>query len=222
MAKKKRKSVQRQAYEKELNRIKRFIRSAEKRGYRFDKSIIPVRPKRYTKKQVENLKELTATKLYHKATYLDPVTGKVVGGLRGRKIERQAAAKKGQETRHRRLMQRREAGSGRRVANASTIVLNNVRSLIDEYPTAGAMYLERILNREIANYGESAVARALMEAPEDMVALAQEIVFYISDSASIQRALLSFHEIITGTIPTEEELADIVEVAETMEEYDDL
>lgn len=218
MARKKRKSAQRQAYEKELNRIKRFIRSAEKRGYRFDKSIIPERPKRYTKKQVENLKELTATKLYHKATYLDPVTGKVVGGLRGRKLERQAAAKKGQETKRRKA----RAAQPRRVANASTIVLNNVRSLINEYPTAGAMYLEKILNREIANYGESAVARALMEAPEDMVALAQEIVFYISDSASIQRALLSFHEIITGTIPTEEELSDIVEVAETMEEYDDL
>ena len=50
-------------YKKERKRIQSFIRSAEKRGYRFPDNIIPKQPKRIRKESVERLKKLTRTEL---------------------------------------------------------------------------------------------------------------------------------------------------------------
>lgn len=211
MARKK-KSANQKAYEKELNRIKRFIRNAEKRGFRFSDFELPKPPARYTKKQVEKLKELTSTKLYHKATYLDPETGKVVGGLRGRTIERRTAARKGIE---------RKAKKARR-ANAADLVMRKINSLIEEYPTRGARYLNKLLNRQIEKYGKEVVAKSIAMAPEDMIQMAQEIVYYRKDSQYVSRALYHFAEIILGSIPTDSEKREMEDVLSDMDEmWDD-
>lgn len=79
------------AYKKELSRIKRFVKEAEKRGYRFDFKI-PEPPKTYTKKQLEKLHKITPTSLYKKAKYYDLESGEILKGLEGRKLERSRAA----------------------------------------------------------------------------------------------------------------------------------
>lgn len=85
------------AYKKELSRIKRFVKAAEKRGYRFDFQI-PESPKSYTKKQVEKLHKITPTSLYKKAKYYDLESGEILKGLEGRKLERSRAAYRGAYT----------------------------------------------------------------------------------------------------------------------------
>lgn len=99
MAKKKKaQSPVEKAYYRERNRIKRFIREAEKRGYRFSNFSIPPVPKRITEAGVRRLQKYTPKYLYEKATFLDPVTGEIVSGQRGRQIERKRAALKAQIT----------------------------------------------------------------------------------------------------------------------------
>lgn len=85
-------------YEKQLRRIKRFVRQATKRGYDFPDTAIPKRPKTITEASVRKAASLTPDVLYKKATYTKN-TGEVITGLEGRKHERQQAAIKAAETR---------------------------------------------------------------------------------------------------------------------------
>lgn len=99
MAKKKKaQSPVEKAYNRERNRIKRFIREAEKRGYRFSDFSIPDKPKKITEASVRRLQKYNPKYLYEKATFLEPDTGEIVSGQRGRQIERKRAALKAQMT----------------------------------------------------------------------------------------------------------------------------
>lgn len=88
-------------WQKELKRIKSFIKRAEKRGYTFEDYKMPeARPKRVTKKMLQELKsETTPTKLYKQAEYKDPTTQETLSGYDGRERERKRASKKGQRKR---------------------------------------------------------------------------------------------------------------------------
>lgn len=88
-------------YQKELNRIKRLVTRAAKRGYIFPRSIIPEKPKRVNIKSVEKLQKLTPDVLYSKAKYYDPLIGKFIKGTERRKQERSTSAKKAAVTRAR-------------------------------------------------------------------------------------------------------------------------
>lgn len=101
---KKRQSAEQQAinkaYAKERNRVKSFVRRAEKRGYSFPESIIPSIPKRKTEASIRKLKKLTKEMLYSKASYGGEATsGEIVSGKEGLKLERQLRAKRASETR---------------------------------------------------------------------------------------------------------------------------
>lgn len=89
-----------EAYAKERNRVKSFVRRTEKRGYRFPESMIPSIPKRKTEASIRKLKKLTKEVLYSKATYGGEATfGEIVSGKEGLKLERQLRAKRASETR---------------------------------------------------------------------------------------------------------------------------
>lgn len=106
---KNKKTLNQLEYEKALKNLKRRIKAAEKRGFRFDKSeILPSeKPKRITKKRIESIKKLNI--YYQKgATYLNDDTGKVVSGIVGRAIERKARAKKAAQTRKARKEQKQQ------------------------------------------------------------------------------------------------------------------
>lgn len=106
---KKKKTLNQLEYEKALKNLKRRIKAAEKRGFRFDKSeILPSeKPKRITKKRIESIKKLN---IYSQkgTTYLNDETGKVVSGKVGQSIERKARAKKATQTRKARKEQKQQ------------------------------------------------------------------------------------------------------------------
>lgn len=88
------------AYAKERNRLKSFVRRAEKRGYSFPDTLIPSIPKRKTEASIRKLKKLTKDVLYSKATYGGESTfGEIVSGKEGLNLERKLRAKKASETR---------------------------------------------------------------------------------------------------------------------------
>lgn len=93
------KTAMRKAYDKEIRRINRFIKNASKRGYTFDmeaiQEMIPEAGNRITAKKIQILKSIKAPKLYSKATYREPGTGRIMSGFKGREEERRKAALKG-------------------------------------------------------------------------------------------------------------------------------
>lgn len=91
-----------QQYQKELRRIKQFIRRAEKRGYEFTEDIIPKKPKRITQASIRNLQKRDANYLYKKATAISEETGQVITGQQKRKEENKKRSQRAAETRRRR------------------------------------------------------------------------------------------------------------------------
>lgn len=106
---KKKKTLNQLEYEKALKNLKRRIKAAEKRGFRFDKSeLFPSeKPKRITKKRIESIKKLN---IYSQkgTTYLNDETGKVVTGKVGQALERKARARKAAQTRKARKEQKQQ------------------------------------------------------------------------------------------------------------------
>ena len=86
-------------FKKELNRIKRFVRNARKRGYEFDDNVLPKQPKRVTRKKLEEIKSIKPSNLYDKAVYYDEITHETFTGQEGRRIERYRASLKAKKTR---------------------------------------------------------------------------------------------------------------------------
>ena len=93
------KEMLRKEYQKERNRINRFMRAAEKRGYIFDEGLLPEAPKRITKASIRRLSKLTPYFLYSKAHYVSEETGEYMPAKRGRIEERKRAAYKAKLTR---------------------------------------------------------------------------------------------------------------------------
>lgn len=219
-------TVNQQAWNKEINRIKRFIRRAEKRGYIFNFEI-PERPSRVTKKQLNLIKAITPNVLYSKADYIaDYDTGEVIPGLEGRALERHQSALKAARTRRaRRTGITAETGQGLSLASEERlcqIAINNIRDLIwkvfgdtrvtqrpdvyngDKYAgKADVQYylseMDGILQRAIAERGEIAVGRAIINAPEDaLVGLLEALPEYYYHSDYI-KASHDFAAVLKGS-----------------------
>lgn len=191
-------TVNQQLYKKEIARIKKFIRRAEARGYRFDYEI-PKMPKRVTSSYLKELKKKTTPEmLYRKATAIGD-SGKIVSGTERRKEERKEAALKGIQKKKMVLPAPVSKPSAGAIPKFSDIVLSNIRALIAKYPTKGAELLEELLRYEINTYGEDKVAEACEEHTE-LIELAETIVYYSSSKERLHAALTAFAEIIQGTI----------------------
>lgn len=85
-------------YRKERKRVRDLVNRMKKRGYIDLDDVIPPIPKRITQGSIRRLKELTPRKLQEKARYVEPETGEVVSGRKGRLLERKRATEKAKET----------------------------------------------------------------------------------------------------------------------------
>ena len=100
LANKKRKELTplQQEYKKLINKRKRRIREAEKRGYQLVKPV-KLDYQKVDTKLVERLRKETTTDLYKKMIFSSPDTGgEILTGLEGRKFERRLSARKAKET----------------------------------------------------------------------------------------------------------------------------
>ena len=89
-------------YQREIKRIKSFVRRAEKRGYSFNENAIPTEPAKINNQYVNKLKNLTHQKLYKKSTHTNAQNVEI-SGTEARKIERKLAAQKAAKTRLERI-----------------------------------------------------------------------------------------------------------------------
>lgn len=78
--------------QKQIRRLRRFIKSAQERGYEFDDNIIDLAM------TAEELKKITPNDLYKKASFLDSLSGEIFSGEEGRRLENYRRTKKARET----------------------------------------------------------------------------------------------------------------------------
>lgn len=171
------------AYQKELKRIKQFIRRAEKRGYQFRENVIPKKPANITKASVNKLKKITPQSLYKKAIYGGEATGgEIVTGVQGRKAERKQASRKGAETRKQRKKQTIENYDTMPYTEFTDIVIANFKSDILRFPKEISDRVLSLVNQIITQQGANAVAEALQNMPETFYQILRR-VGYDSESA---------------------------------------
>lgn len=185
-----RKSPIEKAYAKERARLTRFVREAEKRGFTWDKPLIPERPKKVTAASVRRLKGITAGKAYEKAKYRDPATGEQMSGIQGRARRRRESAQKAAAT-------RRERGTGpapepldetpwgEPIRDAGEQILDSILEELGEWePDASwSRSLQQLKTRDV-NAAQEIIIGAVNELGRDVVA------------ASIEEHAMEIHAII--------------------------
>lgn len=230
-------------YDKELKRIKQFIRRATKRGYIFEENAIPQKPQRITSSSVNKVKKITPTTLYEKAKFVDTKQGRTIKGTEARKQERRTSALKAAQTRAKKIRDKFYKDKGYIKGTGSPpkqvyATLENVREQIRQW-TPSTIWnsrlsdvkqrdkntLENILNGAIAQQGEEAVSKRLEENSLEVNALLQEILYgsgskegnFKNGRTQVNFDLARFSAIVMGRSLTVEESMDLTELAETLE-----
>lgn len=218
------KRISKAEYNRNVKRIKQFIRRAEKRGYKFPEIKLPKGAK---------IRELTPEKLYEKAVYGGEATfGEIVSVEEGLKAERSARSKKSAQTRAEKKEAERRFFSGEQTSKSSAeylpikeniIISNFIDGLIEKLQEpseeyyyfstrkgkqvkhkdrlAGIRndrkkYLLGLLYREIANIGKEGVANRL-ENKQDEISDLINVISADSDSNAIYQASTRVASFIT-------------------------
>ena len=204
-------------YNKERNRIKRFIRNAEKRGYVFEPNLIPPKPKTITSGSIRRLSKIRPAQLYNKAYAISAVTGQPITVAQRKREIREEATRKAWETRRRkkdqadynRIKTNRE---WQKMFGASRLVWDKVQSMIANVgvqQSQSAELLNNLLNSEIEKYGTDVVLYSIAQASEDFLATCEVIIKYNPDSAVSRTAVEHLYTLISGNLPSEAEQAEI-------------
>ena len=229
--KKKKLTINQQLYQKELRRLKQFIRRTEKRGFHYAEDVIPEKPKRITKKSIERLQKLTAQELYKKATYKDPMTGTELTGTEGRQLERRRAAFKGVKTKSKRKIP--EIPDVGDLPVATYEIIENIREEIRKWaPSSGwteffadkkhrdKNILENMLEGAIRQEGENVIAARLEAHSYEVSTIIQEIL-YGSDTDQINNDFARFSQILLGRSLTVNESIELANAQEYTEDYEE-
>ena len=218
------KRISKAEYNRNVKRIKQFIRRAEKRGYKFPEIKLPKGAK---------IRELTPEKLYKKAVYGGAETfGEIVPAEKALKLERSARSKKAAQAKKDKKEAERRFFSGEHIDKSSgkylpikenIITSNFIDGLIEKLQEPSEdyyyfstrkgkqvkhkdmvasvrrdrkKYLLELLYNEINNIGKEGVANRL-ENKQDEISDLINVISADSDSNAIYQASTRVASIIT-------------------------
>lgn len=204
-------------YNKERNRIKRFIRNAEKRGYVFEPNLIPPKPKTITSGSVRRLSKIRPAQLYNKAYAISAVTGQPITVEQRKREIKQEASRKAWETRRRKKDQAdynriKSNKEWQQTFHASKLVWDKVQAMIANVgvqQSQSADLLNNLLNTEIEKYGADSVLYSIGQASEDFLSTCEVIIKYHPSSAVSRTAVQHLYTLISGSLPSDAEQAEI-------------
>lgn len=217
-------------YNKERNRIKRFIRNAEKRGYVFEPDLIPPRPKTITSGSIRRLSKIRPAQLYKKAYAISAVTGQPITVEQKKREIRAEAARKAWETKRRKKDQadynRIKANNGwQQMFHASKLVWDKVQSMIANVgvqQSQSADLLNNLLNSQIEQYGADIVMYSIAQASEDFLSTCEVIIKYHPSSAVSRTAVQHLYTLISGNLPSDAEQAEIDKAIASDETWEEI
>lgn len=204
-------------YNKERNRIKRFIRNAEKRGYVFEPNLIPPKPKTITSGSIRRLSKIRPAQLYNKAYAISAVTGQPITVQQKKREIREEASRKAWETRRRKKDQAdynriKTNKEWQQMFHTSKLVWDKVQAMIANVgvqQSESADLLNNLLNSEIEKYGADTVLYSIGQASEDFLSTCEVIVKYNPNSEVSRTAVQHLYVLISGNLPSEAEQAEI-------------
>lgn len=204
-------------YNKERNRIKRFIRYAEKRGYVFEPNLIPPKPKTITSGSIRRLSKIRPAQLYKKAYAISAVTGQPITVEQRKREIREEAARKAWETKRRKKDQEdynriKSNKEWQQTFHASKLVWDKVQSMIANVgvqQSESADLLNNLLNSQIEQYGADIVMYSIAQASEDFLSTCEVIIRYHPNSAVSRTAVQHLYTLISGNLPSDAEQAEI-------------
>lgn len=217
-------------YNKERNRIKRFIRYAEKRGYVFEPNLLPPKPKTITSGSIRRLSKIRPAQLYKKAYAISVVTGQPITVEQRKREIRQEASRKAWETRRR----KKDEEEYNRIKNdrewqqtfsTTKLVWDKVQSMIANVgvqQSQSADLLNNLLNSEIKKYGVDSVMYSIAQASEDFLSTCEVIIRYHPSSNVSRTAVQHLYTLISGNIPSDAEQAEIDEALANDEYWDEI
>lgn len=217
-------------YNKERNRIKRFIRNAEKRGYVFEPNLIPPKPKTITSGSIRRLSKIRPEQLYKKAYAISAVTGQPITVEQRKREIRQEATRKAWESRRRkkdeadynRIKSNRE---WQQMFHASKLVWDKVQAMITNVgveQSESADLLNKVLNSEIEKYGADTVMYSIAQVSEDFLSTCEVIIRYHPSSAVSRTAVQHIYTLISGNIPSDTEQSEIDEALASDETWEEI
>lgn len=217
-------------YNKERNRIKRFIRYAEKRGYVFEPNLLPPKPKTITSGSVRRLSKIRPAQLYNKAYAISAVTGQPITVAQRKREIREEAARKRWETMRRKKDQEdynriKTNREWQQMFHASRIVWDKIQSLIANVgvqQSQSADLLNNLLNSEIEKYGADTVMYSIAQASEDFLSTCEVIIKYHPDSAVSRTAVEHLYTLISGNLPSDAEQAEIDKALASDETWEEI
>lgn len=217
-------------YNKERNRIKRFIRNAEKRGYVFEPNLIPPKPKTITSGSIRRLSKIRPAQLYNKAYAISAVTGQPITVEQRKKEIRQEASRKAWETRRRKKDQEeydkiKTNREWQQMFSASKLVWDKVQAMIASVSvqqSESADLLNNLLNSEIKKYGADTVLYSISQASEDFLSTCEVIIRYHPSSAVSRTAVEHLYTLISGNLPNDAEQAEIDKAIEDDETWEEI
>lgn len=217
-------------YNKERNRIKRFIRYAEKRGYVFEPNLIPPKPKTITSGSIRRLSKIRPTQLYKKAYAISAVTGQPITVEQRKREIREEATRKAWETRRRKKDQAdynriKSNKEWQKMFHASKLVWDKVQSMIANVgvqQSQSADLLNNLLNSEIEKYGADIVLYSIAQVSEDFLATCEVIIKYHPNSAVSRTAVQHLYTLISGNLPSGAEQAEIDKALASDETWEEI
>lgn len=217
-------------YNKERNRIKRFIRNAEKRGYVFEPNLIPPRPKTITSGSIRRLSKIRPAQLYNKAYAISAVTGQPITVEQKKREIREEASRKAWETRRRKKDQADYNGiktntEWQQMFHASKLVWDKVQSMIANVgvqQSQSADLLNNLLNSQIEQYGADIVMYSIAQASEDFLSTCEVIIKYNPNSAVSRTAVEHLYTLISGNLPSDAEQAEIDKAIASDETWEEI
>lgn len=217
-------------YNKERNRIKRFIRNAEKRGYVFEPNLIPPRPKTITSGSVRRLSKIRPPQLYNKAYAISAITGQPITVEQRKREIKSEASRKAWETRRRKKDQEdynriKSNREWKQMFDTSRLVWDKIQSLIANVgvqQSQSADLLNNLLNSEIKKYGADTVLYSIAQASEDFLATCEVIIRYHPSSAVSRTAVQHLYTLISGNLPSDAEQAEIDKALASDETWEEI
>lgn len=217
-------------YNKERNRIKRFIRNAEKRGYVFEPNLIPPKPKTITSGSVRRLSKIRPAQLYNKAYAISAVTGQPITVEQRKREIREEASRKAWETRRRKKDQAdynriKSNKEWQQMFHTSKIVWDKVQAMIVNVgvqQSQSAELLNNLLNSEIEKYGADTVLYSIAQSTEDFLSTCEVIIKYHPSSAVSITAVQHLYTLISGSLPSDAEQAEIDKALASDETWEEI
>lgn len=246
-AKKRRKMTPNQAaFAKQQQRIRRLIKSAEKRGYSFPANAVPERPARVTKRDIARITAIKPETLYEQATFI--YEGSTFTGTEGRMIERSLAAQKG--ALHKREKDPRYHTQPGMPPAEATDVADRLKETLERFNQGKSEYeqtmeeidswtpdgpwnawfaekrrqqvdqMKRMISAAIQNFGFSEAMRAI---GRDATAFhnATQTIMFDSKQEAVQNAFNALAEILKGSALSAEESADLEILNDAVNGYQD-